>query len=111
MTTKHTPGPWFAENGEGRWIVWDDAGMACICDVHTGVEPDPSGATHARLIAAAPDLLAALEDMLGHCRICDGKGRCYGHVPGNPGRHAPDQPCPDCGDARAAIAKAKGDKP
>jgi hypothetical protein len=61
MTTKHTPGPWFAEAVDGRWRVWDDAGIACICDVHAGVEPDPSGAEHARLIAAAPDLLAACE--------------------------------------------------
>jgi hypothetical protein len=61
MTTKHTPGPWFAEAVDGRWCVWDDAGIACICDVHAGVEPDPSGAEHAHLIAAAPDLLAALE--------------------------------------------------
>jgi hypothetical protein len=61
MTTKHTPGPWFTEAVNGRWCVWDDAGIACICDVHAGVEPDPSGAEHAHLIAAAPDLLAACE--------------------------------------------------
>lgn len=90
MTTNHTPGPWFCENGDNRWAVWDDEGMACICDVHAGVEPDPSGATHARLIAAAPDLLAACEMML----------TVYGLSQEAP--HAVEV-------MRAAIAKAKGE--
>lgn len=63
----------------------------------------------ARLFNAASDLLSACEDMIGHCRTCNGKGRCYGPVPGRLGSYAPDQPCQDCGDAIAAIAKAKGE--
>lgn len=98
MTTKHTPGPWFAEAVYGRWCVWDDAGIACICDVHAGVEPDPSGAEHAHLIAAAPDLLAACETMAEAQRRADAGERdgfgCY--------VDALDK-------ARAAIAKAKGE--
>jgi hypothetical protein len=87
--SQHTPGPWFCENGDNRWVVWDDAGMACICDVHTGVEPDPSGTRHAHLIAAAPDLLAACELML----------TVYGLAQEAP--HAVEV-------MQAAIAKAKG---
>ena len=85
--SEHTPGPWFCENGDNdnQWHVWDDAGIACICDVHAGVEPDPSGATHAHLIAAAPDLLAACEALLA-----------------GSSKAAPL--------ARIAIAKAKGEK-
>lgn len=86
MTTEHTPGPWFAEAVDGRWRVWDDDGIACICDVHAGVEPDPSGFEHACLIAAAPDLLTVLEVLLPHledARMADG--------------------------AKAAIAKARGE--
>lgn len=98
MTT-HTPGPWFCENGDNRWTVWDDEGMACICDVHAGVEPDPSGATHARLIAAAPDLLAACEALMEAQRRADA------------GEHGGFGVYVDAIDAaRAAIAKAKGTK-
>lgn len=96
--SQYTIGPWFCENGDNRWVVWDDAGMVCICDVHTGVEPDPSGTRHARLIAAAPDLLAACEALVEAQRRADvgerGGFGCY----------------VDAVDlARAAIAKAKGE--
>jgi len=100
MTTKHTPGPWFCENGDNRWTVWDDEGIACICDVHAGVEPDPSGATHARLIAAAPDLLAALTTMMW----CVDAG--YAVIKNGVVYDAQTQLAVEA--IRAAIAKAKG---
>jgi hypothetical protein len=62
-TTKHTPGPWAAHDG---WITADpkhgSGGEACVvAQIHSG--PDCAPAEHAnanaRLIAAAPDLLAA----------------------------------------------------
>ncbi len=89
--SKHTPGPWFCENGDNRWTIWDDEGMACICDVHAGIEPDPSEA-NARLIAAAPDLLAACEAL---ARSFD----AVTYAAWTPEMHA----------AVAAIAKAKGE--
>lgn len=58
-TVKHTPGPWFEEDG---FIFADDGSR--VADPRCMVaEPDNMDAmdANARLIAAAPDLLAACE--------------------------------------------------
>jgi hypothetical protein len=58
MTTTHTPGPWRTVGGtEVR------AGVAVICDTaeHCVLRGAPRAAADARLIAAAPCLLAALQ--------------------------------------------------
>ena len=54
----HTPGPWFsiATSNIGHNAVVDADGFT-ICD------PSPMGKGNARLIAAAPDMLAALEKL------------------------------------------------
>ena len=59
--SKHTPGPWFAENDGDQWQVWHNEGIAHIADVSGGVKPDPTGEANAHLIAAAPELLAVAE--------------------------------------------------
>ena len=75
----HTPGPWFIDSGMPDVIV-DDEGGVIAENVH---ELDT------RLIAAAPDLLEALELILGvvSVRIDDPRIGLFDH-------------------ARAAIAKA-----
>ena len=97
---KHTPGPWMmikypgdkcytirtreayrAESGEGP------IGHIPIAEICTDGQPDEA---NARLIAAAPELLAALENMSA---VPD----CYGPEATAALRHA-----------RAAIAKATG---
>lgn len=84
--TGHTPGPWFAENGDDDWQIWHDNGVAHIAVVSRGVEPDASGKANAKLMAAAPDLLAACEQsLINHA--------CHG--------------CLACRQIRAAIDKAK----
>ena len=70
--TQHTPGPWgiLEEIGHPSLITaWNEnAGatddIAVVCDEYEG---QPSQA-NARLIAAAPDLLAALQGMLEWAR-------------------------------------------
>lgn len=60
MTTKHTPGPWTVSDNHGkRYIepVGDNAPVAMICRGH-----DDAYSANANLIAAAPELLEALED-------------------------------------------------
>jgi len=87
-TAKATPGPWRAhQHAKGFWRIRGASGPY-FAEVDT--EPD------ARLIAAAPDLLEALEGIaLGGC--CQTPG-C-----------SPDDPKCDVMAARAAIAQAKGE--
>lgn len=87
--TAHTPGPWHFDGHQYDHIVWSsDRNRVCFL---TSTGPTEA---NARLIAAAPDLLAALKDMVDGAPLECGE---------------PD--CPDCGPwrtARAAIAKAEG---
>ena len=67
MTDKHTPGPWHCGNRDNWWRIYDENG------VYIAAAKDPSPApnhkadgfdieeANARLIAAAPELLEALE--------------------------------------------------
>lgn len=88
--SKHTPGPWHAGRGQQSTIVYDAEGwgVASATVFHGRTEPETSIA-NASLIAAAPDLLAALELVLDDPQSLDGRPRTYEA-------------------ARAAIAKAKG---
>lgn len=63
-TNKHTPGPWAATRILGDWWIEEDDPTA-FCRRRIAVVDNGAGidslAAYARLIAAAPDLLAALE--------------------------------------------------
>lgn len=74
MSTKHTPGPWVArQEFKNRWrieampngpdFVPLSVGLACTTVLEAGVD-DSSTEANARLIAAAPDLLSALRDLV-----------------------------------------------
>jgi len=64
MDTKHTPGPWVTspEPNGIEWVV--DAGPwgICVCADAPGLG---TAEANARLITAAPELLEALETLLG----------------------------------------------
>jgi len=102
--SKHTPGPWeYRPNKYDDWGVVRSAdglpvAQACVgrwykdFDAHRVNKTDP-GEANARLIAAAPDLLDALEMLISNHDNC-GQPRMLNVIPA----------------ARAAIAKAKGDK-
>ena len=92
----HTPGPWEIkanlldiETRYGDWHYIDIKGVALVRDPHT-----PEGKANATLIAAAPDLLAALETVMPWASkaVAD-------HYNQKQGKRALDI-------ARAAIAKA-----
>jgi ABC-type transport system involved in cytochrome bd biosynthesis fused ATPase/permease subunit len=91
----HTPAPWIACNvgdygdydGRCRVILGDDLRIAVTLGDHD------EGDANARLIAAAPCLLEALE-------------RCLNFIENTEGEMGETLPCGER--ARAAIARAKG---
>ena len=91
MNTQHTPGPW---RHDATWSLIKH-GKAEIAAIHSG-----NGA-NAALIAAAPELLAALESAEKTLRWAaqEAQGRVKSEIVGGWLHHA-DQ-------ARAAIAKAR----
>ena len=88
---KHTPGPWSSTPSVRSFEaqVWDAAGAALLFFAD-GRATGPEADANAALIAAAPDLLAALKDMLANY-----------HVLGFNADKRREE-------ARAAIAKAEG---
>ena len=108
MKPAHTPGPWTpspsfdrverrVQHGDDAPLVWGIA--SGINSAHPDYMPRAEQIANARLIAAAPELLAALEkalesiegqaELLRHCGAAYGIGATLAQ-------------------ARAAIAKAKG---
>lgn len=89
----HTPGPWRIERVatlKSEWSIDDEYGEP-IAITMPRLDEDQEDA-NARLIAAAPDLLAALEMLADHA----------------PSVFAGFRPADAYEQARAAIAKAKG---
>lgn len=91
----HTPGPWGIEmHNDTLWIAIPGTfGPKVIAEVDTGFDEPFESQQHAnaRLIAAAPDLLAALKELADSCDA----------IPG----------CPVTTRARMAIHKATGERP
>jgi hypothetical protein len=88
----HTPGPWQV-TARGR--IAGDGHLLVMCD--TGYVSPAEEAANARLIAAAPDLLAA-------CRAAEARYAAMWGVGGGKTGAERDQ-------IRAAIAKATGQEP
>ncbi len=94
-TAQHTPGPWMVEPDEdGLFLVVDESREMDY--IYIDQQQDNREA-NARLIAAAPEMLAALEVVV---ESWTSQFERNGHL-------APDW----CKQARAAIAKATGSKP
>lgn len=98
MDAKHTPGPWTIAEGSNAAVVWGPLKHAadyqiCRCD-QQGTTDDETHNVNARLIAAAPDLLAALTLALTRLETLEAT-----HY------HGDTETTKAC---RAAIAKATG---
>jgi hypothetical protein len=95
----HTPGPWKSHFEDAYFVTGPDLGrvamMMNLKGAHGmgGRRSGKEAAANCRLISAAPDMLAALSNLL---RVIDGEG---GTRP-----NAREE-------ARAAIAKATGETP
>ena len=97
---EHTPGPWDFIKGDARWFV-RAAGMdiASVGTVPYWENFKPVDEANARLIAAAPDLLAALEGVMGSLPNHE--------LPKHRGHYCRESnPCLNC-QARDAIEAAK----
>ena len=92
--TQHTPGPleYFFGGGTGAFIVEPDGTVVAKLSVIENTSGHSALVANARLFAAAPELLEACEGLLG---LAERDG--WLHVAVN--------------QARAAIAKAKGEEP
>jgi len=67
---KHTPGPWIVSDETRENFVWilDENSDTGVCMVHTDTDSKDESDANARLIAAAPELLEALESMLDYLK-------------------------------------------
>ena len=91
MKTKHTPAPWHVtKDADGQLAVNDHVNFPSEFPIARIYGRLTDKEANAHLIAAAPDLLAALEEIVD-CRAIPNKG-----------------PIQLWTNARAAIAKAKG---
>lgn len=95
INPKHTAGPWYVEKDDGVFVVIDDARE--MDPIYLDQENDEREA-NARLIAAAPELLGALEKAAELAKPGQEMGL----------RDAIDALCDVWNIARAAIAKAEG---
>ena len=115
-TTKPTPGPWKAVRADlfgddpDRWSVCTCANDYFVASIENGAPGDTldTESANARLIAAAPELLAELLFWFGRKH----EGDCWF-------TDKTDEGCPDCREAenaraaktQAVIAKATGGTP
>ena len=106
--TSHTPGPWHYFNS-GPGLIRDATGkpIAALKSIsrpgHRKAADLDEEVSNAALIAAAPDLLKALEQM-NHTY---GDGYCI--CPLNDGNAPDSEHATSCADARLAIQKARGE--
>lgn len=104
MSAKHTQGPWIYGWGGGVLLVFDAKGGPTIAGIPYNDEKDsPLAEANARLIAAAPELLEALQLALKALEAI-GEEMTVGDRYTNAGQYLLDSLNP----ARAAIAKATG---
>lgn len=93
-----TPGPWKydAKTGLIAHDEYDDIGFSPVATIHQPYESTPERVANAQLIAAAPDMLAALEWWQAQMRDdnCDDMAALLDEMSAK---------------AHAAITKAKGD--
>jgi hypothetical protein len=109
MSAKHTPGPWMVggdrpgdSSAMALMIYCDDSLGSRVADCSESGHgiPREQDYANARLIAAAPDLLALARQYASECGECNGTGNSGNEVLG-------DEDCEACEDIRTVIAKAE----
>jgi hypothetical protein len=107
MSTKHTPGPWEASylDKSGQRVVKGEHIEICTCWHHSVGSIEKEMEANAYLIAAAPDLYAALRQLLATRPAFTSKPI---GAPHSPARLEQEAAIKADHDARRAIAKAEG---
>lgn len=112
MTTNHTPGPWIAQLNQvgADYVHIGTEGPDGVCEVQWNGSAE-NQESNARLIAAAPEMLEALEALLSYDRVVRPafRTRPVG-APDSMARIDQDTLIRLEDNARAAINKAKGEK-
>jgi hypothetical protein len=119
-TGAHTPGPWCVEAVFGKRLhdicTAKEIPGAGIPTLLASVYYDDEKPIHistreaeanARLMAAAPEMLALLKQYASECATCGGCGECDLPVDGSEDE-LESVACIDCADIRVVIAKAEG---
>ena len=114
-SNKFTPGPWITESSDSNGIacVATADNLLEICEVwgssENGISVDDESMANATLIAAAPDLLEALENLLWHAEVLEefieserGRGRNADQL------YADGEMHNYMVEAKASILKARG---
>ena len=96
--SKHTPGPWTADRTHDDVVMVDAGSGSAICDVYGDYSGEREA--NAALIAAAPEMLAALRRLLKAC----------GHMPIEATPKSAEMMMAGL-DAVRAIKKATGEDP
>jgi hypothetical protein len=109
----HTPGPWYVEIQSGGRIEIQEEDGSLIAEVWD----NGSACDNAQVIAAAPDLLAELKQMIKNCGCIDGRRAIYEYGMRDSmvrpdwihtGRY---QDCDKCPSARALIERIEKANP
>jgi len=90
--SKHTPGPWHVDAGDYKYHIYYSREQSDHYFVDVDGNDDDEAKANARLIAAAPELLAALKALLFNAQHGNGLDAHYRAQ----------------GEALAAIIKAEG---
>lgn len=112
VVMKHTPGPWeYLESKGGAWFIYPPAEADGSAQPIRPKIRIPKRATkemkaNAYLIAAAPDMLTALEAVIARGCSCSSTEDPNWHAPGSFSGQVPPCPIPL---VQAAIRKAKGE--
>lgn len=105
MTTNHTPGPW---ETAGLRVMWGSYFVA-DCDGKGDIGRQDESRANARLIAAAPDLLAALRLALPHVLACAEMDDSLAARNDERGMHGNAAQCRKAADMRRAAAQMIAD--
>lgn len=68
--SKHTPGPWVTAKGSHRFFIQTEAGASpkeAIAEIWSSYNSKEESAANAKLIAASPKMLEALESVFLRC--------------------------------------------